>query len=553
MSDISANIIVQPFDINISVENPPLTITPEIINLTVVASGGTTGSAGGGVYQLQYNNGSGFGGIPTATYSNGNLALGNVANLQILGGTNGYVLQTDGTGNLGWTAMTGGGGNGAPGGANTQIQFNDGGLFGGVANLTFDKTTNVMTLTGNLIASNANLGNLATANFFNGNGTGLSSLTGANVTGQVPYAGTANSVAGANVSGEVAFAAVANSVAVANVSGIGNIATINLTGSTSNVLYGNGTFAPITNIANANFANFAGNVTNSAQPNITSVGTLTALATSSNNVTLANGASATGNSIAIGTQSFANAPSPSGYDSVAIGNSAYAGNGAIAIGNFAGKFVSNIAANATGGIAIGHAAGWGNARGANSIVIGTGSGANAKAESIVIGAGAGQSIGINSIIIGHEAAPSANVANVIVLNATGSGFNPAASSRFYVTPVRNADGNTIVQYNSSTGEISHSDTITANLVQIENAGAIVPITSGNGNIGFSSQRWGNIFGVNANITTIVSNAVTSNNVTFNQTINGNVTPNVATSTTVTHKIPIVLNGVTYYMCLTDTP
>jgi hypothetical protein len=31
-------------------------------------------------------------------------------------------------------------------------------------------------------------------------------------------------------------------VAVANVTGIGNIATINLTGSTSNVLYGNGVF-----------------------------------------------------------------------------------------------------------------------------------------------------------------------------------------------------------------------------------------------------------------------------------------------------------------------
>lgn len=37
-----------------------------------------------------------------------------------------------------------GGGGGTPGGSDTQIQFNDGGVFGGTANLTFDKTTNIL-------------------------------------------------------------------------------------------------------------------------------------------------------------------------------------------------------------------------------------------------------------------------------------------------------------------------------------------------------------------------------------------------------------------------
>ena len=60
------------------------------------------------------------------------------ANLHITGGSNGYVLQTDGTGNLTWTAQTGGGGNGVPGGANTQIQFNNAGVFGGDSKFTFD-------------------------------------------------------------------------------------------------------------------------------------------------------------------------------------------------------------------------------------------------------------------------------------------------------------------------------------------------------------------------------------------------------------------------------
>ena len=49
--------------------------------------------------------------IGNTTISNiGNISIG-VANLHISGGTNGYVLQTDGTGNLTWTAQTGGNAN----------------------------------------------------------------------------------------------------------------------------------------------------------------------------------------------------------------------------------------------------------------------------------------------------------------------------------------------------------------------------------------------------------------------------------------------------------
>jgi hypothetical protein len=137
----------------------------------------------------------------------------------------------------------------------------------------------------NVSGSNVS-GEVANAAYANIAGV-ANSVAGANVSGEVSFAATANSVAGANVSGTVAnatFAAnagnanvanTANSVAVANVSGIGNIATINLDGSSSNVLYGNGVFAPeSTSIANANYANFAGDVVNSAQPNITSVGNL---------------------------------------------------------------------------------------------------------------------------------------------------------------------------------------------------------------------------------------------------------------------------------------
>jgi hypothetical protein len=78
-----------------------------------------------------------------------NISLGSVSNIHIDGGTSGYVLTTDGLGNLSWAAGAGGG---SPGGNTTQIQFNNAGVFDGSANLTFDTGNNVLTLAGSLIA-----------------------------------------------------------------------------------------------------------------------------------------------------------------------------------------------------------------------------------------------------------------------------------------------------------------------------------------------------------------------------------------------------------------
>jgi len=82
----------------------------------------------------------------------GNLTV-DVGNLHISGGTNGYVLQTDGTGNLTWTAQTGGSGNGTPAGANTQIQYNNAGNFGATAGFTFDSGSGALNVPGTTTAS----------------------------------------------------------------------------------------------------------------------------------------------------------------------------------------------------------------------------------------------------------------------------------------------------------------------------------------------------------------------------------------------------------------
>jgi hypothetical protein len=219
-------------------------------------------------------------------------------------------------------------------GSNTQVQFNNNNSFSASANFTFDYNTNTLAVTnitgngsgltsinganvtgqvanalvagtvytndqpnitsvgnltslsviGNIISGNANLGNAVTANFFIGSGNNLSNIQGANVSGTVENANIAN---------------VAYSVNVANVSGIGNIATINLDGNVSNLLTGNGTFVAIPTVsANANYANFAGQVTESNQANITSVGNLTDLTVgnlTSNVIIIDGNINATGN------------------------------------------------------------------------------------------------------------------------------------------------------------------------------------------------------------------------------------------------------------------
>ena len=87
--------------------------------------------------------------------------------------------------------------------------------------------------TGNIAAGNAALGNLVSANYFSGNGSLLTSIIGANVTGTVAYATTANSVAGGNVSGQVSNALVAGTVytnAQPNITSVGTLTDLSVNG-----------------------------------------------------------------------------------------------------------------------------------------------------------------------------------------------------------------------------------------------------------------------------------------------------------------------------------
>lgn len=70
-------------------------------------------------------------------------------------GSPNYVLSTNGSGTLSWVAQSGGGG--TPGGTDTQVQFNDGGsTFGGDSGLTYNKTTDMLTVVGGITINATN-------------------------------------------------------------------------------------------------------------------------------------------------------------------------------------------------------------------------------------------------------------------------------------------------------------------------------------------------------------------------------------------------------------
>jgi hypothetical protein len=118
---------------------------------------------------------------------------------------------------------------GNPGGSNTQIQFNDSGEFGGSANFTFNKSTNVLTVTGNIAGTNVNAGNLLTANF----------LTGTLTTAAQP-----------------------------NITSVGTLTDLVVGNNTANVTFNTSGNGSITATGNISAANFIGNVVGNISGNI---------------------------------------------------------------------------------------------------------------------------------------------------------------------------------------------------------------------------------------------------------------------------------------------
>ena len=176
-----------------------------------------------------------------------NVALGNVSNLHISGGTANYVLSTDGAGNLSWVA--GGGGaisNISNGNSNVSIPVANGNV-----NISAVGNANVVVITdtGANITGTANItGNLTAGNIIAGSGSG-GNITNANVISANTFTATGNVTSG-------------------------NLTTAGVLSVTGNANVGN------ISAAAGVFTTVAGILTTAAQGNITSVGNLSGLSVS---------------------------------------------------------------------------------------------------------------------------------------------------------------------------------------------------------------------------------------------------------------------------------
>jgi hypothetical protein len=248
------------------------------------------------------------------------------------------LTATPNTGIATAVLSTGGGVIGA-GGSNTQVQFNDGSFLAGNSNFTFNKTTSVLTVVGNI-----NVGNLTATSSISGStltstvSTGTAPLTVTSTTRvtnlNVARAGNADSLqtntqttgtfyptfVSASSNANYALNSNANLVfnaatgnlsttilnATGNVSG-GNITTTGVVSATGNVSGGNITTTGVVsatgnvsggNITTANTVSgslLTGTLTTASQPNVTSV------STSFTNLTFANAQSITGNNLSLTT------------------------------------------------------------------------------------------------------------------------------------------------------------------------------------------------------------------------------------------------------------
>jgi len=153
-----------------------------------------------------------------------------------------------------------------PGGSNTQVQFNDDESFGGSAAFTFNKTSNLVSMGGALsVTGNANVNNLGTAQVLASANVTAPQFISNISTGSAPLVVTSTTrVANLDVE-KAGIANTVNDAAQPNITSVGT-----LTGLT------------VSSTITGSVSGTAATVTTAAQPNITSVGTLTTLSVSGN-------------------------------------------------------------------------------------------------------------------------------------------------------------------------------------------------------------------------------------------------------------------------------
>jgi len=471
-----------------------LTVTATITgNITGSANTATTATTAGTVTTNAQPNITSVGTLTGLTVTGtvntsgaSNVTLGNLSNIRITGGASGYTIKTDGAGNLSWGVDTA-----AAGGSNTQVQFNDGGSLGASANYTFDKTTNVLTLSGNLQTSNANLGNAATANYFIGNFYGRANTANTVLVAAQPNITSLGTLTSLTVSGGVANLGVVANVKILGGSGyLYNDSSNNLTyqsvvtqsipGAANTVLLSSGSNNIIAsgnikfddpqlsitgtlnvsgnaNVGNIGATNIVGTIATASQPNITSVGTLTSLTVGSAGLIVSGGGNINAGNVTV--------------------TNIFSGNGsglsAIVGANVTGQVSFAATANAVAGANV-------SGQVANALVAGT---VYTNAQPNITSVGTLTSLGVNGTITGVNitantgvftgnangltSIPGANVSGAVssatsATNASALLQNTSTSTSVYPTfTTSSANGNSQAVFNTSISANLGNASITA--------------------------------------------------------------------------------------------
>jgi len=158
------------------------------------------------------------------------------------------------------------------------------------------------------------------------------------------------------------------------------------------------------------------------------------------------------NSVAIGRDA---GKTNQDFRAVAIGYSAGEedqGGTAVAIGGQAGKTTQGGSA-----VAVGYLSGW-QTQGDTAVAVGRTAGYTSQGEdAIAVGFEAGKTNqGEDAIAIGTLAGYANQAANSIVINATGVTVQNSQASSLVIKPVRSAVGTTMLMYDATTGEVTHT-------------------------------------------------------------------------------------------------
>jgi hypothetical protein len=350
------------------------------------------------------------------------------------------------------------------------------------ANFTFANAN----ITSNLISGNANLGNLATANFFSGNGSLITYITGANVNGQV---------------GNALIAGTVYTNAQPNITSVGTLTSLIVGNTTANATFGNGTITlsgtgNVTggNLVSANY--ITGTLTTAAQPNITSVGTLTGL-------TVNGDITSTGNLIVAGQTTYVNSTNTAIEDPLI-----YQGGGAnnATLTSDDGHDRGTILNYYTGGAATQAFMGWKNASKefefASNVSVTTGVATVATYGNIKAGSA---NLG-NSVTSNYFIGNGSTITYITGANVNGQVGNALIAGTVYTNAQPNITsvGNltSLVVGNVTAGNVTGANLVSANYV------------SGNGSL-LSSITGANVTGVVANATyaTSAGSATTAATVT----------------------------------------